>query len=324
MKLRAIHVGVGGRGVWPLKMFKGRDDFEPVALVDVKPENIAAAREIAGLGEDRCFTDMKKAMAKVEAEVVVVITPPQLHYRQCLDAAKAGKHVLVEKPFTMDLRQARKIMDAAEANGVKVCVTQNDRYGAVNATLARLVREAVYGKPAFGLMTKFSWRPRTHHSGQQKHSYLWERGIHDLDTIRSIFNSDVIGVSGRSFNPPWSPYAHGAGTVAWLDFANGATCGYLCTFAAPGKGESSFRIDCEKATLEPAGGQVRITEAGAKEPKLIPADTVPPAEAVLLDGFHAWVTRGVEPPFSGQQNLKTVALVEAVGKSSDKNKVLRL
>jgi len=322
MKLRAIHVGVGGRGVWPLRRFKERDDFESVALVDVNDENMAAAREITGLGEDRCFREMKQALEKVEADVVVVITPPQLHYEQCLEAVRAGKHVLVEKPFTMDLGRAREEVEAAEKAGVKVCVTQNARYSPAHMTLSRLVREEVYGKPAFGLMVKFGWRPRTHHSGEQKHSYLWERGIHDLDTLRYIFNSEAVRVSGRSFNPPWSPYKHGAGSCAWLDFENGATCGYLCTFAAPGKPDNVLRIDCEKATLEPVGTQIRVTLAGEKEPQLIPCDDAPPAEMILLDGFADYVNKDVEPPFSGPENLKTVALVEAVGRSSDENAVL--
>ena len=91
---------------------------------------------------------------------------------------------------------------------------------------------------------------------------------------------------------------------------------------APGKGESSFRIDCEKATLEEVGNGIRVTESGAKEPKVLPLDSVPAPESVLLDGFAAYITKGVEPPFSGPENLKTIALVAAVGKASDKDKVL--
>lgn len=322
MKLRAIHVGVGGRGAWPLQRFKARSDFESAALVDVNEANITAAQAITGLGPDRCFSDMKEAMRKVEAEVVVVITPPQLHYKQCLEAVRAGKHVLVEKPFTMSLREARQVVAAAEKKGVKVCVTQNARYGASNATFARLIREKAYGIPAFALMTKYGWRPGTHHSGKQFHSYLWERGVHDLDTLRSILNAEVVKVSAKSFNPPWSPYEHGAGACAWLEFDNGVTCGYLCTFAAPGKGAGSLRVDCEKATIEDGGKEIRVTENGQKEPKSVAFDSVRAAEDVLLDGFAEYVARGVEPPFSGRQNLRTIALVEAVGRASDKGQVL--
>jgi len=322
MALKAIHVGVGGRGVWPLKRFQERDDFESAALVDVNEENMAAAREVTGLGEDVCFGDMKEAMEKVDADVVVVITPPQLHYRQCLDAVDAGKHVLVEKPFTMDFAEAKEVVDAAAKKGVKVCVTQNARYSGSFPTLARLIREEVYGKAGFGLMSKFGWRPRTHHSGEQQHSYLWERGIHDLDTLRAVMNSDVVKVSGRSFNPAWSPYQHGAGTCATLEFANGAVMGYLCTFAAPGKGGNVLRIDCEKATLEDGGKEVRVTQSESKETESIELDKTPAAEMILLDGFADYIHKDVEPPFSGPENLKTVGLVDAVGKASDQNVVL--
>ncbi|MEW6358832.1 MAG: Gfo/Idh/MocA family oxidoreductase [Planctomycetota bacterium] len=322
MALKAIHVGVGGRGVWPLKQFKARSDFESVALVDVNEQNMVAAHETTGLGTDRCFSDMKDALAKVDADVVIVITPPQLHHKQCLQAVRAGKHVLVEKPFTMDLAQAREVVEEAKSHGVKVCVTQNARYSPASVTMARMIRDEVYGKPGFGLMTKYGWRPGTHHSGKQRHSYLWERGIHDLDTIRAIFNREVIKVSGRSFNPAWSPYGHGAGAAAWVEFEGGATCGYFCTFAAPGKGGGGFRIDCEKATIEEGGKQILVTKSGAKETEGVPVDASPSAETILLDGFARYISEGVEPPFSGPQNLKTIALVEAVGKASDEDVVI--
>ena len=56
MTIRTIHIGAGGRGRWPLKRFQERDDFQAVGLVDVNDENLAAARETSGLGEEACFS----------------------------------------------------------------------------------------------------------------------------------------------------------------------------------------------------------------------------------------------------------------------------
>jgi len=323
MVIRVIHVGVGGRGVWPLQAFVERDDFESVALVDIKPEALAAARQVTGLGEDRCFEDIDEAFRRVEADAVIVITPPQLHATQCMKAVKAGKHMLVEKPFTLSFEEARAIVRDADAQGVCVAVAQNARYTPAYATLARLVREEAYGKPAFGLMTKFSWRPNVHHSGKMRHSYLWERGIHDLDSLRSIFNDEPVWVWGHSFNPPWSPYQHGAGTYLWLEFEHGATCGCTCTFASHKSGES-LRIDCKDASLELMGNGIEVRRPGAQESEVLPLDKVPVPESVLLDGWHQYITKGIEPPFGGHENLKTVALVEAAGIASDERRVVNL
>ena len=116
MTIRTIHVGAGGRGRWPLNRFQERDDFEAVALVDVRADNLAAARETTGLGSDACFDSLTAALNSVEADAVVVITPPDLHADQCIEAVRAKKHLLVEKPFTKELSQARQIVAAAAEN----------------------------------------------------------------------------------------------------------------------------------------------------------------------------------------------------------------
>ena len=190
MTIRTIHVGAGGRGRWPLNRFRDRTDFEAVALVDVSEENLATARETTGLGEEACFSTPADALQAVDADAVVVITPPDLHAGQCLEAVRAGKHVLVEKPFTKDLSQARQIVAEASERGLKVAVTQNARYYPPVLTIRRLLQSGELGQPAFGLMTKYGWRPRVHHSGADQHAYLWERGIHDFDQLRHLLDSE--------------------------------------------------------------------------------------------------------------------------------------
>ena len=150
MTIRTIHVGAGGRGRWPLNRFRDRTDFEAVALVDVNEENLATARETTGLGEEACFSTPAAALQAVEADAVVVITPPDLHAGQCLEAVRAGKHVLVEKPFTKDLSQARQIVAEASERGLKVAVTQNARYYPPVLTIRRLLQSGELGQPSFG------------------------------------------------------------------------------------------------------------------------------------------------------------------------------
>ncbi len=321
MAIRLIHVGVGGRGRWPVRQVVERDDFESVALVDVNEDNVSGALEVSGLPESACYHSLERALEKVEADAVVVITPPWLHASQCLEAVRAGKHVLVEKPFTKSLEDARQIVEEADARGVRVAVCQNARYAAPHVTINRLAREGTLGKPMFGLMTKFGWRPRTHHSTEDRHAYLWERGIHDLDTMRFLFDAAPSRIWAHSFNPPWSPYEGGAGAHAWVEFEGGATCGYLCTFAAH-KAGSSLRIEFEGGALEVEGKELRLRRPGAEEDETVPLDEAPPSEAVLLDGFYRYVAEGVEPDFGGRQNLTTVALVEGMGVSSDEGRVI--
>ncbi|MBI3922584.1 MAG: Gfo/Idh/MocA family oxidoreductase [Armatimonadetes bacterium] len=323
MSIRVVHVGVGGRGVWPVHAFTQREDFQSVALVDIRDEALAAAREKTGLSPDRCFYTLEKALEAVETDVVCVITPPHLHASQCMTAVQAGKHVFVEKPFTLSLSEAQEIIAAADDRDVKVCVAQNDRHGALHATLARLVRERVHGAAVSGIMTKFSWRPGVHHSGNVPHSYLWERGIHDLDTLRSIFHSEPVRVFGISFNPAWSPYHHGGGAHALIEFANGAVCTYLCSFVSHGRG-SELSVECTEGCLRQVGDGLVVYRAGKSDTEAVTLDPAPSAETQLLDGFRNYLETGEEPSFGGHENLKTLALIEALIRASDGKRVVEL
>ena len=221
-------------------------------------DNLAKAREVSGLGEDVCFLNkynpgqglnpregmdadgrapgsfdvsgLEAALAAVECDVVAVITPPDTHAPCALAAVRAGKHIMVEKPFCKTLKDAAQIVEEAEKAGVKVMVLQNDRYRSGADEIHQLVKEGKIGQPYFGLMTRYGNRQNPHHSGEDDHAYLWERGIHDFDSICHLFDSKPKKVFADSFNPPWSPYKGGGGVHAWIEFESGARCGFLTTF----------------------------------------------------------------------------------------------
>jgi predicted dehydrogenase len=323
MPIKIIHIGVGGRGRWPVERIAERDDYESVALVDLNEESLAKAREVSGLGKEASFSSISAALEAVEADAAVLITPPDMHAAQGLEVICAGKHLLVEKPFTKDLKQAQQIVAAADERGLKIAVCQNKRFSQTRYTIHRLVKEGALGKPSFGLLTQFGWRPGTHHSGQDTHAYLWERGIHDLDAIAFMMGSVPIRVWAHDFNPAWSPYKAGGGIHGFIEFENGVTFGLLCTFAAHTRG-SSLRIEFEEGSISEAGVELELTRPGSGETETLALAKVGPFETILLDGFADFINEGTEPSFSGRNNLNTVAMVEAMGVSSLKGEVINI
>ena len=320
-KFKLIHSGVGGRGASWTNAVNEREDFISVAYVDVHKEAMEKASAISGLPPEKCFSTLEEALKNVEADCVFVITPPQLHYQQCLQTIEAGKHILVEKPFTLSLKEAKDIVRKAEEKNLKVVVTQNARYLPIYKKLANLIKEEVYGKPAFGLQMNLSWRPGVHHSGNVRHSYLWERSVHDFDTIRSLFNSQPKRVWGYSFNPSWSPYEHGACNYTWIEFEDGFIFGVMAGFAAHGK-KAIFHIECEKGSLDIVDNQIHLRRPEATEDEILPIEEGEEGVSIILNGFYKYITEGIEPVFSGRENLKTIALVEASGAASDEGKII--
>ena len=323
-RLRVIQVGVGGRGGSFLAQVSDSERFEHAAFVDVSDKSLAKARETVPLPDDRCFQDLAEALSKVECDAVFVITPPQLHAPQCNMALDAGKHVLVEKPFTKTLADAQAIVAKAEANGLRVVVSQDRRYGVRELTVRRLIESGKYGRVCAGAIRASGLRRGVHHSGQDDHAYLWERGIHDLDTLlHYLAPRRPIRVSAKSFNPSFSPYQGGAGSYGWIEFDDGSVFSLTLSFMSHGNCYEFF-IDCENAGIT-VNSRIQVQPAGG-EPETVTGD-VPGHKGGLhcvLEALYDYVAEGIEPPSSGRNNLATIELVESLGRSSDENRVIEL
>src|SRR3974377_2069583 len=114
-KIKLIHVGLGGWGVdWAQHIYPGNDDVEPVAYVDKDPEALGRAQSKLGAPASKLFPSLSEALAAADAESVVVAVPLPLHAGVAREALLAGKHVIVEKPFTQTLAEAHSLVDLAE------------------------------------------------------------------------------------------------------------------------------------------------------------------------------------------------------------------
>jgi len=135
MILRTIHVGVGGRGTWPVEIMGADPKFQPVALVDINRDFLAAAQARLKLPDAALFGDLATALAAVDADAVVICTPTVTHAPLARLAFARGRHVLVEKGMTMDWAEANALVREADQAGVRFCVAQNYRYFANMATI---------------------------------------------------------------------------------------------------------------------------------------------------------------------------------------------
>lgn len=144
------------------------------------------------LGEEfgvPCLTE-EEVLAREDVDVVVICTPSGQHARQAVSAARAGKHVLVEKPMAMSLRDADAMIEACESANVKLGVTlqrraeepfRSLRDAAVAGELGRLVYGSVavpYYRPQ-GYYDSAAWRGTREMDG----GALMNQGIHLVDLL---------------------------------------------------------------------------------------------------------------------------------------------
>lgn len=176
-------IGLGGAGSWG--HFPGYleipDKAKVVALCDTNPD---AMKDKIALAEARAYSDYSQLLKDPEVDAVDICLPHFLHARVAVDAAEAGKHVMVEKPFTLTTEEADVVIAAVKKCKVKLMVAENTRF--VNAyesafelipSLGKIsfVRTFIGGNGISTRMNNQSWR---HHSETAGGGSLFDGAVH--------------------------------------------------------------------------------------------------------------------------------------------------
>ncbi len=330
-KIRILHVAVGGRGNWPVRIMGADDRFESVGLVDLSDTALAASAEALGLPGSACFKDVGEALEAVDCDAVVICSPTTTHARFCRLAFAHNKHVLVEKGMTHDWEEARALVREAEAAGVKFCVSQNYRYQApiraVQAILSDSSHPCNPGDPRIIDFMQHRYRPDPR-TLTFPFSMVWDMSVHHIDLL-AYLKGPLQRVEARTFTAPWSRYNHEANVNAFLEFADGSVCNYLLTHDGR-YSENCFMLQGERGVLrlgQIAGEPQTLTFRGLPERALrsgeaveCPIAEVQPDVQFVVNDFYAYITDGTEPGISGRNNLKTLAGCEMICRSASERR----
>ncbi|MBC7189383.1 Gfo/Idh/MocA family oxidoreductase [Candidatus Aerophobetes bacterium] len=103
-----------------------KDEAVLVGVADIDKEKAKKAKE--NFGAKIFYTDYRELLKNQEVEAVIITLPHHLHCQSTIEAARAGKHILVEKPMALNLKEADKMIEEAEKNGVILMVGQSRRF----------------------------------------------------------------------------------------------------------------------------------------------------------------------------------------------------
>jgi predicted dehydrogenase len=143
-RIRAVVVGTSFGVLTHVRALQAAG-FEVAALVGRDARK--AAERAARFGVPHATTSLAGALALPGVRAVTVATPPHTHAALALEAIRAGKHVLCEKPFARDAREARRMLAAAEKAGVVHLLATEFRFATAQALLARAVAGGLVGRP---------------------------------------------------------------------------------------------------------------------------------------------------------------------------------
>lgn len=229
--------------------------------------------------------DYQQVLDDPRVDVVDITGPSQVHAQQGIAAARAGKHLLVEKPLGLTLAENRALRDAVAQAGVKSVAGFVLRWNPAVETIRSLVGSGAIGQLVYAEVDYWHRMRPTHHAWnlhsrkQTGGSAMLLVGCHAVDTLRWLTGDEVIEVSAVGNNQR-ELFEYPANVAAVLRFRSGII------------GKTSVLLDCEvpyQFNMDLAGteGTIRDNRLWAKR---------------LLPGQTGWTTIPTVLPDSGDVN----------------------
>ena len=277
--------------------------FKAVGLVDIVPEAFNEALGITGLSRSACFTSLTEAMAATPCDAVGVFTPGHLHTSYMEEAIAAGKHVIVEKPFTCSLEEAQRVVAAAEANDVQVVVTQNDRFFHPYPLLREIIADRRYGELGAITMVHHNARGRPFENGYPP-MHLWHQGSHQVDSLLSLVQRPprcVWGVNATPASSNWTAEPH---VCAIITFDGPVIVSYTATSDAQAY-EMYLRLEFSEAAVTLHGFSLNSTDFRMTVTPRQPLERYPRSEVFPIDGPSAAAVGPISNRTSGTASGRT-------------------
>lgn len=312
--VRLIQVGMGGMGDTWLRTVLASGEAGYAGFVEVNPDIARAQCRKHSLDESLVFGSLTEAIAAVEADGVLIITPPRFHREQSIAALEARLPVLSEKPLADTMTAAQDIVAAAERTGVLHMVAQNYRYSLPVQTLRSVLQSGRLGAVG-SLAVQFYKGP--HFGGfrdEMPFPLIIDMSIHHFDMMRYLLGQELESVSGYSCNPAWSWYRGDASAMVAMRFGGGAHVSYSASWCATGKETAwngDWRFDCAGGVLALAQDQVTLQETGAEPEAVALVQPQHTGQAYLLHEFVQALGGGPGPATTCQDNIRSLGIVFA-------------
>ncbi|WP_269523275.1 Gfo/Idh/MocA family protein [Coraliomargarita parva] len=325
-KLKLIQCGVGGFGRSWLDVCSASEDFELAALVDINQAALSEAGQSIGLGSVCLFDQLSSALDAVEAEAILTITPPEVHIEHAREAFARGLHVMTEKPVAESLDEARTMIQLAQEAKRQLMVSQQYRFNAPILQMKEALGGGEIGTLTHGHIDFYvpgDFRGSFRES--MPYPLLHDMAIHHVDLIRALTQQDIRQVTARAFRTPSDWFQNEAGLKMLLELENGLLISYSGDWSALGRftgWNGNWRLQGTQASLHLDNDVVSIDhcEAWMKHPshKECPPPASGPVEReATLQNFARSIRSGIPAETSGEDNIKSLAVIMAAIKSNE-------
>lgn len=327
--LRFGLIGCGRVAHYHARALAKLDDAELVAVCDTVPER---AEEYARLYGGDALYDHRRLLDREDIDIVCIATPSGDHPLIGIDAARAGKHVVVEKPIGLTLAEIDALIQACDEAGVKLCAVHQNRFNPPIKRLRKAFEEGRFGKLSHAAVA-VRWNRNQDYYEQAKWRGTWaqdggalmNQSIHGIDLLRWMMGEpESVGAFTATQFRAIETEDVGVAAIRFRSGALGLIEASNNVF--PSNWEETLTLFGERGSVSVGGVAVNRVErwefadsAGGQdlmsEPD--PASVYGSGHGPLLEAMIKAIRTDGVPPVTGQDGRAAVELVLAVYRSQE-------
>lgn len=274
-----------------------------------------------GIGRVCSYDDIDELFASGAIDAVYIALPNDQHKEYAIKAARAGLHVLCEKPMAVTARECEAMIHAARKAGVKLMIAYRLHFERTNLEAAQLVRSGKLGDGRF-FSSEFSMQVRDDNirlrSAKRGGGPLYDIGIYCINAARYCFGEDPVAVWASAARREDRRFRNVDETiVAAMRFKGERLATFTCSFGAADRSTYTVTGARGSITLDPAyeyavglSYEMRIGERKRKK-AFGKSDQFAPE----LLYFSDCVLKGRDPEPSGEEGLADVRIIEGMLRS---------
>lgn len=318
-QLRVAIMGLGSYGTRVAEAMQSCKQAKLTGVISGTPTKIKDWQKKYGIPEKNCYNyeNFDQIKNNPDIDAVYVITPNGLHHDQVIRVAKAGKHVICEKPMATTAQEGQAMVDACRKANVKLLVGYRMHFEPKTIEIIRMRKANEFGKilffqglSGFRIGDPSQWRLNKKLSGGGS---MMDIGIYSINGARYMVGEEPVWVTAQETKTDPQKFKPGVDeTIQFeLGFPSGAVASCLSTYSM--NNLDRFFLNGEKgfAELQPSTGYGPIqgrTHAG----ELTQPHTT--HQTVQMDEMAGIILQGKQPivPVDGEEGLKDLKIIDAI------------
>jgi predicted dehydrogenase len=305
------------------------------ALVSGTPEKLQRYGAEYGIPQRSrySYAEFDRIGDNPDVDIVYVVLPNSMHSEYTIRAARAGKHVLCEKPMAVSSAECDAMISACRAAGRKLMIGYRSHFEPHNIHAMRLARERAVGRRrfvqsehGFPIGDATQWRLKCALSGGGS---LMDIGIYSVQALRYMAGEEPVAVTATEHTDRSDPrFGEVEDRIGWTFLFPSGLIGQ--GFSSYSSGHNHVRLNGESGwiDLEPAtsysGQQMRVSRNDSEEPVTPPPGPGANQFAAQLDHMAESVLGGREPIVPGEEGLRDLRLMEAIYRAARESRTIRL